>query len=147
MFAVEEKSYHYTGRSRGKVSLCEDESLSGVKEKRIALMEVLLTSAVFPGLKLIPKSGNWTVNVKVDKGQAVPDLMRLMANVNLNSGGPEVLELLHMVHAQPRSLKSTCRLVIRRRLSRPILLLGNVDGLPLPYHVKCFVAMDKMAAL
>ena len=90
MFAVQEESYYYTWRSRGKTCLCEDESLSGVKEKRIALMELLLTSAVFPGLKLIEKSGESTVSVQGDRCQAVPDVMCLMANVNLNSGGPEL---------------------------------------------------------
>ena len=151
MFAVQEESYSFNWLYRGMTCLCEDESLPGVKEKRIALMELLLTSAVYPGLKLIQQSWSWpwqsTVNVQADRSQAVPDLMRLLANSNLNSGGPEVLELLDTVHAQPRTLESTCRLVIRRCLSRPILLSGNVDSLPLPRQGKCYVAMNKMAAL
>ena len=69
------------------------------------------------------------------------EFMRSFAEDNLDSGGPEVLELLAKVKATPRSLKSYCRLAVRRHLTPPILLEDHIDRLPLPYQVKRCVAM------
>ena len=60
---------------------------------------------------------------------------------NSDSGGLEVLELLVKVKASPRSLKSFCRLAVRRHLTPPIVHEVDIDQLPLPYQVKRYVAI------
>ena len=83
------------------------------------------------------------VNLWNALSSALPkDLMHAFASANMESGGLEVLELLADVRACPRSLKSSCRILIRNHLSRPILLEGDVDKLPLSRRMKRYVAME-----
>ena len=122
------------------------DSLEEVKKARLAIAEVLLRAGVDRGVKFVTKqkvTDEDDVHHQVMMSRA-PNYLALLANANLNSGGPEVLELLDSVQAEPRSLKSACCLVIRRHLSRPILLSGNVDSLPLPEQIKCWVARGGM---
>ena len=71
------------------------------------------------------------------------DFFDTLVSQNPDSGGPEVLEaIIAAPTAQPRSLQTTCRLVIRRHLSRPILVAGNVSTLPISGKAKRYVAME-----
>ena len=70
------------------------------------------------------------------------EIMQELVRHSLRGGGPEVLEMLSEILPRPRTLMLECRLVIRDHLSRPILLAGNVDKLPLPVAAKRYISME-----
>ena len=147
MFAVQEQEFRVRMLTASELPRPFD-SLEEVKKARLAIAEMLLRAGVDRGVKFVTKqkvTDEDDVHHQVMMSRA-PNYLALLANANLNSGGPEVLELLDSVQAElePQSLKSACRLAIRRHLSKPIRLPGNVDSLPLPEQIKCWIARDSM---
>ena len=119
----------------------QDAEREKVKKDRLAVAEVLLRAGAV---------GDALFHDEHDRDQKVvlqEDIMQAFAEMNPHTGGPEVLELLSKNDVQPRSLRSTCRLVIRRCLSRPICLHGNIKTLQLPFQSKSYVAMDRLDSL
>ena len=122
--------------------------MSSIKEARLAVTELLLRAGAFPVAHFEPGDDSYesgsegeATGIEKERPTFVGDFMHAFAGLNQDSGGPEVLELLENIGTCPRSLKSSCRIEIRRHLSRPILLPGNVDKLPLSPRLKSFIAM------
>ena len=130
--------------------LSAEECLEEVKRKRIEIAGILLQAGAIGGGRFIPgcmpecwRKYHSFVSLSNALSSDLPkDLMHAFASINMDSGGLEVLELLADVRACPRSLKSSCRILIRSHLSRPILLEGDVDKLPLSWYMKRYVAME-----
>ena len=108
-----------------------EEDIAEVKSCRLAIARLLLQHGADRHARCVGESGRQD------------DLISL-AQASPHTGGPEVVDMLDNVWAQTRSLASTCRIVIRRRLTRPILLEGNVDKLPISGVAKRYVAMEKL---
>ena len=123
--------------------------LSVVKRTRVEVAEILLRAGAraygkfTPRESLEPLNASETARLWKNDADLEPsvEFMRFFAEDNLDSGGPDVLELLAKVKGSPRALKSYCRLAVRSHLTPPILLEDNIDKLPLPYKVKRYVAM------
>ena len=136
----------------------ENESVAALRQARVAIVEILLQAGAVSELQFVHLKDSPLMtdeklqqirrhyNVGKDEFDAIPtplrDVMQALTENNLDSGGQEVLRLQADVGACPRSLKTTCRIVVRRQLSRPILREGNVNRLPLPFHIKSYVAME-----
>ena len=126
--------------------------LSVVKRARTEIVEILLRAGATAFGKFTPRKSSGPLKASEIAGlwkndadlEPSVEFMQRFAEENLDSGGPEVLELLAKVKGRPQSLKSYCRLAVRSHLTPPILLEGNIDRLPLPYQVKRYVAMDTM---
>ena len=149
-----------------------EECLENVKRDRIVIAEILLSAGSRRGARFFGKAKLGTLpdgrcpsdsedlssddssegrvdmidddGVREDDLEEPLDLVKLMAGQNLSSGGPEVEALLSSVWPSPRSLLSSCRIAVRRSLTRPILLTGNVSTLPIPPRVKVYVAMETL---
>ena len=121
---------------------CRDQSLEDLKSERTIIAKVLLEAGA-DGSAGFCHTERPTRNGKKKKpGSNRPENISSLAAMNMDSGGPEIVDMVGKVRAQPRGLLSSCRLVIRRQLARPILLAGNVGKLPLPERVKRYVAME-----
>ena len=127
------------------------ELFAELKQKRLDIAEILRKAGSLPvGRYSVGRvTSSWRENrERLDDEDTQPatsnDFMHAfaLADLNKDSGGPEVLEVVDKIKANPRSLKSACRIEVRRHLLRPILLEGNVGKLPLSQHVKRYVAMD-----
>ena len=149
MFAVSDVEWTKQAADTNQLQTAE-ECLEEVKRKRIEIAGFLLQAGAIGGGRFIPgctpecwKMLPAIVNSSNALSSALlKDLMHAFAGINMDSGGLEVMELLADVRASPRSLKSSCRILIRNHLSRPILLEGDVDKLPLSRHMKRYVAME-----
>ena len=114
-----------------------------LKSERLAIARILLEAGADGRARFShAERPSWGKDKKSDPER--PEDISSLARSNPNSGGPEVVELVSRVQAQPRRLQSSCRLAIRRHLPRPILLAGNVEKLPLPEKVKSYIAMETM---
>ena len=142
MFAVQEKtmrSPHFQYRCRN-TQRSLPELLENMKKARVTIATILLqaSSTSRSPIHMTEKfSGN-------KAGDYEASILQSEADKNPTTGGPEVLEVFGRIRPQPRALRSLCRLVIRRHLSKPILLPGNVSKLPVPGRVKQYVAMEEL---
>ena len=130
IFAVDEESIRLKANLQDGDDLeksSETQRFAVVAQRRLAIAKLLLKAGTNPGDTALNR--DYTVYSLAEK--------------NPNSGGPEILDLLTDCAAEPRSLLSSCRLAVRRSLSRPILLHGNVKALPITESVKQYVAMDQ----
>ena len=129
----------------GPHKLSVSERIENLKKDRLAIVEILQRAG---STLTIPQPADSKTRHASEQLQNPADGRKTLPlwalKGNLTAGRPEVLELLCQGRARPRSLQSTCRLVVRRRLSRPILFSGNVDKLPLPRVLKQYVAMETL---
>lgn len=133
VFAAEEKDYQAWCWWK---EVSQRDSLAAVKTGRLAVAEALLRAGADRHAKSVVARHPARCGTPQHEG------MLDHAEGNPTSGGPEVVLLLSSVWAQPRSLQSSCRLVIRKCLARPILRHCNVNKLPLPSRVKDYVSMN-----
>ena len=96
--------------------MLKSDTLAAMKKDRIQIAEILLNVAARVHSELIPRDyaeamsrNEAAASVKNASDRGPPlNIMRSFAEDNLDSGGPEVLELLANVKASPRTLKSCC---------------------------------------
>ena len=114
-------------------------ALDHLKSDRLATAKILLESSADRHARFFYSGSPADRRAKGKRGESVSSL----AEYNSRCGGPEVVGMMSSVWVQPRTLQSTCRLVVRRHLKRPILLTGVVASLPLPDVLKSYVTMEK----
>ena len=107
--------------------------LADITHRRVTIAKILVNAGLDPNVQSFNLPSEYTL----------PSL----AEKNMNSGGPEVLDISTGGVAEPRSLKSTCRLAVRRCLSAPVLVEGNVRKLPISKPVMRYVAFDMVKQL
>ena len=138
MLACQEASFVSSWNAEGESRLSIPQRLENLKKDRLAITEILL------------HAGSKCKHSSLQDADSLGDdgcdkILRWWAlDENLSSGGPEVLELISLTRPQPRTLLSSCRVAVRRCLSRPILLSQNVRMLPLPDPLRQYVAMETL---
>ena len=134
--------------------ISKNKQMASLKRDRLAIAEILLRAGACGDGKFFTgyRPRHWEIGlrdhdrVKVAKEDPNPvvraDFLHAYAGMNSESGGPEVVQLIDKSGACPRQLKATCRIAIRKLLTKPIFLAGDVAQLPLSSHMKSYVAME-----